>query len=366
MLDKMWDFFVETAYVIFIPLVCSYLSLTSNLFLNTACEEARGLEKWGNEILAPCHYLFVGQVAKKGSEGEWVFSNRFDYMDGRFTPKAIGSGLAAIPSFLIGVPVKALSLFSEQSRKNHRDMRAARLATTVHSNEELYRSYGIDLGGEKEWFQSEGHKRRPGDENTMQKEKKALAEIGAALTEAGIPWWVDCGTCLGAYRYGGVIPWDEDIDIAIFRNDFENACHALNRLDPKKYIVQDWSSREFPKSYLKIFVRDSGTLIDVYNFNILPEEGKIQYVLSLEHQMFLPEWWKIREKRFLKPVSISDTFPLKKAMFDGVEIYVAKNTKKYLQRYYGENLAPAKIYDPHTQKYEKDLSHPYWKSAYVH
>ena len=365
MLDKFWDFLVESAFVFFVPLVCSYLSLTSNLFLNTACEEANGLEKLGNELLIPCHYLFAGQVAKKDAEGEWIFTNRFDYLDGKFNSKALFSTIAAIPSFLVGVPVKALSLLSEKSRAHHQEMLTSRLSTNVHSNADLYRSYGIYLEGEKEWLKSEGYKRRPGDENTMHIEKKALAEIGAILNDADIPWWVDCGTCLGALRYGGVIPWDEDIDIAIFRNDFENACHALNRLDPQKYIVQDWSSREFPKSYLKIYIRESGTLIDVYNFDIHPEEREIQYVLALEHNMFLPEWWKIREKRFMKPASFEDVFPLKKALFDDVEVNVPNNTQKYLQRYYGENLAPAKIYDPSTKKYEKDLSHPYWQRAFV-
>lgn len=365
MLDKLWDFVVDSACAFFVPLVCSYFALTSNLFLNTCCEGSRGLEKLGNNLLIPCHYLFVGQIAKKEG-GEWVFSNRFNYMDNRFASKTIICSIAAIPSFLLGVPIKALSLLTTSSRNNHRSMYASRLSSKVCLNNDRYLAYGIDLRAEKEWLISEGHKRRPGDENIMRAEKQALSEIGAIFNAANIPWWVDCGTCLGAYRYGGVIPWDQDIDIAIFMDDFENVCHALNQLDRKKYIVQDWSSREHPKSYLKVYIRETGTLIDVYHFKIFPEERQIQYVLSLEHHIFLPEWWKIREKRFTKPVSFDDVFPLKRAMFDGVEVNVPRNIKKFLQRCYGENLSPAKIYDPNTKKYEKDLSHPYWQNAYVH
>ncbi len=56
----------------------------------------------------------------------------------------------------------------------------------------------------------------------------------------------------------------------------------------------------------------------------------------------------------------------RKAMLDGVEVYVPQDTEKYLQRYYGDNLAPAKVFDAATGQYEKDLSHPYWQKSYVH
>ena len=51
--------------------------------------------------------------------------------------------------------------------------------------------------------------------------KKQTVEIGAfkdvvtLLEQHNIIYWVDFGTCLGAYRYGGVIPWDWDTDISI-------------------------------------------------------------------------------------------------------------------------------------------------------
>ena len=58
-------------------------------------------------------------------------------------------------------------------------------------------------------------------------------------------------------------------------------------------------------------------------------------------------------------------FPLKKAYFDGIGVFVPGKTKEYLQQRYGDNIDPVKTYNAQTGQYEKDLSHPYWKDSYA-
>jgi hypothetical protein len=365
MFDKLWDFIVNSSMTFFLPLVCSYFALSGSLFFNVACEEAYGLEKFADQILAPSHYLFMGRIAKRNLMGEWDFHPRYEYQD-NFAIKTASSALALLPSFLIGSAAKAAALLQKETRKHHHEMKLALESTHVNSNLPYYESLGIHLGDGKDRLVAQGHKRRPGDENNLAIEKEAFKQITTLLTKANIPWWIDCGTCLGAYRYGGAIPWDEDIDLAVLQPDFDNICRVLNQLDPNEYVVQDWSSRDFPKSYLKVYVRRSKTLIDIYHFAVDPEKQQATYILALETNFFFPEWWKIRERRFKTPAPFAILFPLKKATFDGIEVNVPNDTVKYLQRYYGENLAPAKIYDEVTGQYEKDLTHPYWQRAYVH
>ncbi len=365
MLDRLWDLFIDSMITCFMPLVCSYYALSANIFLNTSTEDAKGLEWIGNQLLTPTQYILAGKEAKQRADGSWEFVQHFDYTNG-FWIKTASSFLVLPPSFVFGTLVKAISLFDADTKKRHQALLRAKHSTEIHSHLALYQKMGIDIGKTTERLTPLGCERRAGDENVLKIEKEALSDIAQVLNEAGVLWWVDCGTCLGAYRYGGAIPWDCDIDVAVLLPDFVNVQHALNQLDPKKYIVQDWSSREFPNSYLKVFIRKSGTLIDIYHFAIDEKTKEVHYILSLENHSFFPEWWKIRERRFKVPVAFDVVFPLKRALFDGIEVFVPKDTKKYLQRCYGENLDPVKIYNPLTDLYEKDLNHPYWQRAYAH
>ena len=55
-----------------------------------------------------------------------------------------------------------------------------------------------------------------------------LDTISDFCREKEIKWWIEFGTLLGAVRHNGYIPWDDDIDIGMLRNDYEVLLSSFN------------------------------------------------------------------------------------------------------------------------------------------
>ena len=66
-----------------------------------------------------------------------------------------------------------------------------------------------------------------------------LTTIGDILDRNGIRWWMQGGTLLGAVRHGGFIPWDDDMDIDVYKPDVPRMVEALRRELPPNLILPD-------------------------------------------------------------------------------------------------------------------------------
>lgn len=58
-----------------------------------------------------------------------------------------------------------------------------------------------------------------------------LAKVDMICEENDIPYFANWGTLLGAVRHEGYIPWDDDIDLCMFRSDLERFCKVLDNYE---------------------------------------------------------------------------------------------------------------------------------------
>jgi lipopolysaccharide cholinephosphotransferase len=85
------------------------------------------------------------------------------------------------------------------------------------------------------------------------KELSILKEIDIVCRNHDIEYWLDGGTCLGAERHKGFIPWDDDIDIAMRKEDLSKFIRFAQKELPENLVVQNQASDPtFPMEIMKI------------------------------------------------------------------------------------------------------------------
>ena len=97
------------------------------------------------------------------------------------------------------------------------------------------------------------------ENRTMQLlELDMLKELDRVCRKNHIPYTIFGGTMLGAVRHRGFIPWDDDADICMLREDYERFKSVSDQLNPSVCFFQDHTTDpEYRWGYGKL--RRSGT-----------------------------------------------------------------------------------------------------------
>lgn len=89
---------------------------------------------------------------------------------------------------------------------------------------------------------------------------KLLRQFQEVCREHGLRWYATAGTMLGAVRHAGFIPWDDDMDIAMPRPDYDRLIvHAAEWLPRPMELVCAELDESYPLPFAKL--QDASTTI---------------------------------------------------------------------------------------------------------
>lgn len=124
-----------------------------------------------------------------------------------------------------------------------------------------------------------------------------LVKIDEICRENGFKYFIFYGTLLGAVRHKGFIPWDDDIDIVMFRDDYYkladyiiahpelglNYIDIYNRDDTIYYCAKVCDAETIVKESSFVTIDGYGAFVDIFPLDYLEEdESKRKKVLKRE------------------------------------------------------------------------------------
>ncbi len=157
---------------------------------------------------------------------------------------------------------------------------------------------------------------------------KHLRDADDILFSQGVDYCVMFGTLLGLLRHGGLIPWDDDLDIIVFDTDkFERRCR--HHFENRGYIVYD------DMRTLEGAERRCG-------YRIHAEQG-----LAIPGQTWKFPWLGVWEPNVCKNTmtlppenfsySVEDFFPLERRRFLDFTVSVPRLPEEIMKQYYGSD-----------------------------
>ena len=122
-------------------------------------------------------------------------------------------------------------------------------------------------------------------------EMENLSVFIDVCNQLGVEYFVYGGTLLGVEKYQGLIPWDDDIDVALPRESYDRFLKEAPAILPDGYFIQSpYNCPASPYSYTKLRKKgtkyieyanrnvkiDTGIYIDIYPVDRIPDDETLR------------------------------------------------------------------------------------------
>ena len=167
---------------------------------------------------------------------------------------------------------------------------------------------------------------------------KAMKLVDTIFTKHNIPYIIAFGTLLGALRHKGFIPWDDDIDLFIFRKDIPYIEEALKEIEKYYKIEKTWK-------LIKIYPTDN-TYIDLFSIDI-DDNGKVKrcrFDIKSENCTEVDMTWWTKYFGFDK----KQLLPLKLYEFEDLKLFGPSDGLDLIKLWYGDDcmtVCESRFYD---------------------
>ncbi|WP_290233262.1 LicD family protein [Bacteroides acidifaciens] len=194
-----------------------------------------------------------------------------------------------------------------------------------------------------------------------------MTAIDRVCRELNISYYMAGGTLIGAIRHKGFVPWDDDIDIFVYRKDFDVLIDYLKRNPPFPWFeIYDENRSDYYYPFAKAV--DNRTIVEQKNIktvggiwvDIFPMENLPEN--QIERNLFLRRCRILRNIQLAKlsSVSFSGKKAIAKAMIKWLTFPITnkmwlKICKRYMMKYNKQYTGFVGItYSPYAREWFED------------
>jgi lipopolysaccharide cholinephosphotransferase len=107
-------------------------------------------------------------------------------------------------------------------------------------------------------------------------------EFARVCDEYGLKYYMIYGGLLGAVRHGGFIPWDDDLDVCMPREDYDKLCALPERTFQYPYSLQTpFNQTNYSYTYIRLVNNETLVyFIRLATVVFIQESSLIFYVLT--------------------------------------------------------------------------------------